>query len=48
MVASFTTLFVCLRLYTIQGEYQKKSFSLFWGLTINFYVFGITALASLG
>ena len=47
MIASLTTLFVSLMLYQIKGENKKKIFSLITGLSINLYVFGLSASASI-
>jgi len=47
MTGSTAVLLVCLILYRIEGEKQKKTWSLITGITIHFYVFGVTSFASL-
>ncbi len=46
-VASFASIICSFVLKQIQNETYKKVFCLAAGLSINFYVFGISALASL-
>jgi hypothetical protein len=45
-VASFIAIGCCLVLKQIKGEINKKLFSIVTGTVIHFYVFGISAFAS--
>lgn len=46
MIASLVAIICCLILKEIKGEHSKKIFSILLGTLIHFYVFGISALAS--
>jgi len=46
LVASLVAISCCLILKQVQGETAKKGFSIITGTAIHFYVFGISAFAS--